>query len=174
MLLETYSKRIIMAECNPEFESLHCIADLDQNIEKVLPYLNAVLGGYEYLKNPPDVIFKANGKLITVQGKQIAVNALKTKEEAVKILEWMKKEINNAWENRNTITPSYEGLPRPNMVEILKCLPKTNCRQCGFPTCMVFATKVAEGVKGSDDCPEIQDRAGKNLDDYMDLFQFTT
>ncbi len=172
MLLETFSKKIIRAECNPEFESLHCIADLDQNIEKALPFLNAVLGGYEYLKDPPAVIFKANGKLISVQGKQIAVNALKTEEEAVKILEWMKKEINHAWENRHAITPSYEGLPRPNIVEILKCLPKTNCRQCGVPTCMVFATRVAEGIMGADDCPTIQAEAGKKLSDYMGGFRF--
>ncbi len=172
MLLETYSKRIIRAECNPEFESLHCIADLDQNIEEALPYLNAVLGGFEYLKNPPAVIFKTNGKLITVQGKQIAVNALKTEEEAVKILEWMKKEINLAWENRDTITPSCEGQPRPNIVAILKCLPKTNCMECGFPTCLVFATKVAEGVKGSKDCTTIQDQAEIKLNEYISGFKF--
>ncbi len=172
MLLETYSKKIIRAECNPGFESLHCIADLDQNVEEVLPYLNAVLGGYEYLKDPPAVIFKANGKLITVQGRQISVNALKTEQEAVKILEWMKKEINHAWGNRDTITPSYEGLPRPNLVEILKCLPRTNCRQCGSTTCMVFATMVAKGVKGTEDCPEIKSQARKNLDYYMGGFRF--
>ncbi len=172
MLLESYSKRIIRAECNPGFESLHCIADLDQNIEKALPYLNAVLGGYEYLKDPPAVIFKTNGKLITVQGKQIAVNALETEEEAVKILEWMKKEVNHAWGNRDTITPSCEGLPRPNIVEILKCLPRTNCRKCGSATCMVFATMVAKGAKTAEDCPEIKSRARKSLNDYMGGFRF--
>ncbi len=172
MLLENYSKRIIRAECSSTFESLHCIADLDQDIEKALPYLNSELGGYEYLKDPPAVIFKANGKLITVQGKQIAVNALKTEEEAVKVLEWLKKEINHAWENKDTITPSYEGQPRPNIVEILKCLPKTNCRQCGFPTCMVFATKVAAGIKAAGDCPEITATAGGKLNDYMGGFKF--
>ena len=38
---------------NPEFESLHCIAHLEQDISAVLPYLNTVLGGFEYLNNPP-------------------------------------------------------------------------------------------------------------------------
>jgi hypothetical protein len=32
----------------------------------VLPYLNAALGGFEYLKNPPTVIFHSQGRLITV------------------------------------------------------------------------------------------------------------
>ena len=74
MLLKNYSKEIFRPECNPGFESVHCIAHLDQNIEPVLPYLNAVLGGFEYLKNPSAVIFRSQGKLITVHGTKIAIN----------------------------------------------------------------------------------------------------
>jgi hypothetical protein len=55
MLLKTYRREIFRPECNPSFQSLHCIAHLDQDIEEVLPYLNSVLGGFEYLKNPPAV-----------------------------------------------------------------------------------------------------------------------
>ena len=68
MLLKSYSKEILRPECNPGFESVHCIAHLDQDISAVLPYLNAVLGGFEYLKDPPAVIFRSQGKFITVHG----------------------------------------------------------------------------------------------------------
>ncbi len=134
MLLKKYSKEIFRPECNPGFESVHCIAHLDQNIEPVLPYLNAVLGGFEYLKNPPAVIFRSQGKLITVHGTKIAINALRDDAEADKILDWLKREINETWQNRENIQPSYEGAPKPKIIEILKLLPKTNCRDCGMPT----------------------------------------
>ena len=49
MLLKSFTRKIVRAECNPSFESVHCIAHLDQDIEPVLPYLNTVLGGFEYL-----------------------------------------------------------------------------------------------------------------------------
>ena len=49
MLLKNYSKEIFRPECNPSFESVHCIAHLDENIEPVFLYLNAALGGFEYL-----------------------------------------------------------------------------------------------------------------------------
>jgi len=55
---------------------VHCIAHLEQDISGVLPYLNAVLGGFDYLKDPPAVIFRSQGKLITVHGNKIAINAL--------------------------------------------------------------------------------------------------
>ena len=145
MLLKSFRKEIVRAECNPRFESVHCIAHLDQDIEPVLPYLNAVLGGFFRYSNPPAVVFKSRGRLITVQGRKIAINALKDAAEADKILTWLQQEINDAWEKHDQIRPSDEGAPRPKVIEILKLLPnKTNCQKCGLPTCMVFATRVAE------------------------------
>jgi len=37
-----------------------------------------VLGGFEYLSDPLAVTFRVQGKLITVHGKKIAVNALQS------------------------------------------------------------------------------------------------
>ena len=171
MLLETFEKEIFRPECNPEFQSLHCIARLDQDISAVLPYLNAVMGGFEYLKDPPAVVFKVHGRLITVQGRQIALNALKDEAEADKILNWLKREINSAWKDRKNIEPSYQGTPRPKIIEILRLLPQTNCRKCGEATCMVFAARLAEGIYSAEQCPEAggQQRA---LRDYLDEFRF--
>ena len=120
MLLKSYKKEIFRPECNPSFQSLHCIAHLEQDVSEALPYLNATLGGFEYLKDPPAVTFRVHGKIITVHSRDIAVNALKDEEEADKILEWLKREINEAWEKRNEIEPRYEGAPKPKVLEILK------------------------------------------------------
>jgi ArsR family metal-binding transcriptional regulator len=88
-----------------------------------------------------------------------------------KILEWLKREINEAWEKREEIEPSYEGAPKPKVFEILKLLPKSNCKQCRQPTCMVFATMVAQGVKGSEDCPPLKKEERLKLANYMGQFQ---
>ena len=116
--------------------------------------------------------FKAHGKLITVHPREIAVNALKDELEADKILEWLKREINEAWNKRDEIEPRYEGAPKPKVFEILKLLPKTNCRECGQPTCMVFATRVAEGAKGPEDCPPLEAEAKMKLQEYMNSYKF--
>jgi len=167
MLLETYRLEIFNNECMPGAMTVQCFAHLDQDVSEVLPFLNAELGGFEYIKDPPSVTFRLHGKLLTVHGNKIAVNALKDETEARKIVEWLKREINNAWKNHDNITPRYEGLPRPQVIQILKCLPMTNCRECGESTCMVFATRVAEGVMDSDQCLALT-RDGKiALDDYM-------
>ena len=172
MLLKSYSKEIFRPACNPGFESVHCIAHLDQDISVVLPYLNAVLGGFDYLKDPPAVIFRSQGKLITVHGNKIAINALRDEAEADKILKWLKREINEAWVNRENIEPSCEVAPKPKLIEILKLLPKTNCKECGEPTCMVFAAHMAEGVKAFIDCPSLGPGNKQRLEEYMSQFKF--
>lgn len=170
MLLENYRLEIFKSKCQPDAKGVHCFAHLEEDVSQVLPYLNAVLGGFEYFNDPPAVTFRAQGKLITVHGKKIAVNALKDEAEAKKIIEWLKREINLAWENKSRIEPCYTGMPKPGIIEILKLLPKTNCRECGETTCMVFAAKVAEGAKGREDCTQIGSSEGQRLDRYMQQF----
>jgi ArsR family metal-binding transcriptional regulator len=167
MLLESYRLEIFNNECMPGAMTVQCFAHLDQDVSEALPFLNTELGGFEYIKEPPSVTFRLHGKLLTVHGNKIAVNALKDENEARKIVEWLKREINDAWEKRNNITPRFEGMPRPQVIQILKYLPKTNCRDCGEPTCMVFATRVTEGVKESNDCPSLSQSAKTELDAYM-------
>lgn len=170
MLLESYRLEIFNNTCKPDAMTVQCFAHLDQDISAALPFLNAELGGFEYITDPPSVTFKLYGKLISVYATKIAVNALKDETEARKIVEWLKREINDAWEKRDDITPRFEGMPRPQVIQILRCLPRTNCGKCNEPTCMVFATRVAEGAKGSRDCPELHPRAKGALDAYMAPF----
>ncbi len=172
MLLNGYTTEIFLPTCNSSFQSLHCIAHLDEDVGKAIPYLNAVLGGDTYIKDPPSVTFNMYGKLVTVHSRKIAVNALRDEAEARSILEWLKKEINEAWQNRDTIVPKYEGAKKAHPLEIYKLLPRSNCRACGEPTCMAFAALVATGVKGADDCSVLEDALRLKLRDYLAAFRF--
>ncbi len=172
MLLNSYTKKIFRPECNPSFESVHCVATLDEDISESLPYLNAELGGTQYYKDPPAVMFHVYGKIIKVSGREIAVNALKDEAEADKIIEWLKTEINRVWDSRDQLTPSETTPEKPKLIEILKLLPKTNCKKCGQPTCMVFAAHVMAGGRAAGDCPELPEGSLANLNRYLSNFQF--
>jgi len=172
MLLSGYTKEIFRPECNASFQSVHCRAHLNEDIAEVLPYLNAVLGGTQYFADPPAVMFHHHGRIIKVGAKEIAINALKDAEEADRILEWLKREINDAWENRDRITPCYKGREKPQIFEILKLLPKTNCKKCGLPTCMVFAAQVMEGGRGIESCPDLSAENREKLTAYLSGFEF--
>ena len=145
---------------------------MDWGVSEALPYPNTVLGGFEYLKDPPAVTFRAHGMIITVHPREIAANALKDEEVTDRIPEWLKREINEAWEKRNEIEPRYERASKTKFLEILRLLPLTNCRNSGESTCMVFAAKIAEGAKGPEDCPPLQEEKRVKLQEYMEQFQF--
>ena len=57
-------------------------------------------------------------------------------------------------------------------IQIYKLLPKTNCKECGQRTCMVFASQVAEGAKGPEDCPPVDEENSKKLTEYLSRFRF--
>lgn len=44
-------------------------------------------------------------------------------------------------------------------IEIFKHLPKTNCGDCGVPTCLAFAMKLAQGQAELASCPHVSDDA---------------
>jgi ArsR family metal-binding transcriptional regulator len=123
-----------------------------------------------YTQDPPSVTFKVHGKLITVHSQKIAIKALKDAEEAEKILGWLKEEINDTWVKRKQIKPSFQGISKPRVLEILKLLPRNNCGQCGQATCMVFSLLVADGVKGPKYCPGLSDPSRTKLQDYLEPF----
>jgi acetyl-CoA decarbonylase/synthase complex subunit gamma len=39
-------------------------------------------------------------------------------------------------------------------LQIFKLLPNTNCRKCGYPTCLAFAMKLAAGRESLEKCPD--------------------
>ncbi len=49
-------------------------------------------------------------------------------------------------------------------LEIYKHLPKTNCKECGSPTCLAFAMALASGKASLEDCPYVSDEAKEALD----------
>jgi len=49
-------------------------------------------------------------------------------------------------------------------LDIFKQLPKTNCKDCGLPTCLAFAMKVAQGQAGLDQCPHVSAEARADLE----------
>ncbi len=48
-------------------------------------------------------------------------------------------------------------------IQIMQKLPKTNCGECGFPTCLAFAMKVAAGQIEIDKCPYLDPKIKEEI-----------
>lgn len=49
-------------------------------------------------------------------------------------------------------------------LEIYKLLPQTNCKDCGYPTCLAFAMKLAAKQVKLSDCPHVSEEAKIKLE----------
>ncbi len=49
-------------------------------------------------------------------------------------------------------------------LDIYKLLAKTNCKQCGFPTCLAFAMQLAAKKTSLDQCPSVSEEARRALE----------
>ncbi|MFQ6121987.1 MAG: acetyl-CoA decarbonylase/synthase complex subunit gamma [Dehalococcoidales bacterium] len=50
-------------------------------------------------------------------------------------------------------------------IEIFKLLPKTNCGECGVPTCLAFAMNLASGKAELSACPHVSEEAKAKLEE---------
>jgi len=48
-------------------------------------------------------------------------------------------------------------------IQIYKLLPQTNCKECGFPTCLAFAMKLAAKQVELSDCPYVSEESKAQL-----------
>jgi acetyl-CoA decarbonylase/synthase complex subunit gamma len=53
----------------------------------------------------------------------------------------------------------------PTAIEFFKLLPKTNCKDCGQPTCLAFAMLLANQKAKIDDCPHVSDSSKSALEE---------
>ena len=49
-------------------------------------------------------------------------------------------------------------------LDIYKLLPKTNCKECGFPTCLAFAMQIAAKKVELTKCPHVSEEAKSSLE----------
>jgi len=140
---------------NPQAAHLRGVAHLDHDIGAILPQLNTVLRGHQYFAQPPSLTLKYQGKLMTLSSRQIAINILKDEEEAEQIIHWLITVINETWEQREAIEPTYTISHRADTVKILKLLPRTNCGDCCHPTCLALAVQINEGRQSLAACPHV-------------------
>ena len=158
MLLQNYTLRIVLSDCNPSSQKVNAIADLSEDISEVLPYLNAVLKGLQYHPDEKFLTVKRKGHVITFWSRQIAVTKLEDEEEAGEVIEELKEIVNETYANKGHIKPTYTSRHIPRPLDIFKLLPGKNCKECGEPTCMAFALKLANDETELNQCPLLSEK----------------
>ena len=159
MLIENYDLELFVPPCEPGSEIWSATARLTVDISDVLPYLNATLRGAIFNQAAQALTWKKGGRTVAFHPYEIDASNLADRDEAIKVIEGLIKQVNRTWEKRDQITPSTRMRQRPTPMGVYNLLPKTNCKQCDDPTCWTFALKLISGQKKLADCPSLFDAA---------------
>jgi len=153
-ILGFFGFHMFTPKCHPGTERLSAEAELKEDISPVFPYVNARLRAF-YNPEFPFVRFRWKEHVVTLHPHKIMVSNLENPEQAADVLKELRLFINETWQKRNEVQPSYEVRTPPPVPEIFKRLPKTNCGQCGFPSCMAFAAALSSGDAQLEGCPPL-------------------
>lgn len=157
MLIEDYEIDLRCPPCAPGSEAWFATVKVHADLSELMPYVNALVEKGEYVPAVPTVTWKEGSHGYFIRAGEIGVNNLHDKAHAERKVAELVKFLNETWERRDGITPDAASKRKPAVLDILKLLPRTNCGECGVPSCMAFANLLSVGQKTVDDCLPLLD-----------------
>jgi ArsR family metal-binding transcriptional regulator len=146
---------MVSPPCLPGAEYWRAEAHIDRDISEALPYINARFSGTQYDHKAKVLVLKREGKKYAFRPRLISVAPVADREEANRLLTGILRLVNETWYIRADLDPSYEREILPTVMELYRRLPGTNCKKCGYATCMAFAADLREGKIDISCCPGI-------------------
>ena len=154
-LIEEYEVQLVEPGCLPgaaRWGAQVCLAD---DISAVFPYLNAVLDNARYDHENKILIWGDQGQKYALRPNEIRVAQVQDPLHAWNVVSELVDKVNRVWQVRDGITPNFTERKLPAVLDIFKLLPGSNCRECGYPTCMAYAAALRQGEAEVEQCPPL-------------------
>lgn len=144
ILISDFEYNLTAPGCHPSAGAtiLHLLPRED--ILEVLPYLNAELEGAQYYHSAGVLIWKGGDPKYAFRSREITISPVAERGMAEAYCRKAVELVNSIWSRREEIEPDFSRVELPRLMDIYKKLPRTNCRECGYPTCMAFAAAYRE------------------------------
>lgn len=166
-LIEEYEIKLVEAECAPGSARYGVKVNPERDISPVFPYLNAVMNNAWYDHENQVLILREPEQAYAFRPHEIRIartgDWLQAEELATEIVE----KVNGIWQERDNITPRYTERRLPSIMDIFKLLPRNNCKECGYATCLAFAAALHTVTCQVDQCPSL---STENREKISELF----
>ena len=167
-LIADYDFQLDEAPCAPGWALYSVKIILPGDISAVFPYLNAILDDTLYDQENHILIGSENDRRYAYRSNEIRVAGVADYAQARQVAGEVVDEVNRVWQERGNITPSFAERKLPMVIDIYRILPKTNCKQCGYATCLAYADDLRNGIAQLEQClplsePERAENRGQIL-----------
>lgn len=126
---------------------------LEVDISGLFPYINAHIKSAKLLNTPRHIQFRLTGKQYTVYPMEVLSAPFKDRDEAHRFANHLIDFLNEINLNKDSITPDFREYQPVSVMDLFKLLPKTNCKECGYSTCLAFAGALRIGEVAPNKCP---------------------
>jgi len=160
---------IIGVERNPLLPCRGIVAKFDSEIGEVIPVLFIRnVGRSSYIESENILTIKVHGRLMTFYPDgRVAMNQIWDERVVKELMDDLMKEVNDAYEELlEEGPPTAEEVRRAlslSWKDVYELLPKTNCGECGYETCLSFAVDVLRGDAKLSECTPLK-RMGEKAD----------
>lgn len=155
-LIDKYEVSISVPACTPGGSRWGALAELEGDISAVLPYLNAVWDGCRYDRANRVLLRDDGDQKYALRPGEIRVASVRDLADARRIIGEVVTEVNRIWRERDGITPDDSEKEFPSALTLYKLLPGTNCKLCGYATCLAFAADLSRGKARPEQCPPLR------------------
>lgn len=129
---------------------------LDADVSHLFPFINTVIEDALYYDNPRYITFSLDGYRCALHPQDVAAAFFEDKKEGIRFAERLIDFLNDLHSRKDSLKPNHEMFKPIPAFDIIKILPGTNCRKCGFLTCTAFAVALSKGKTVPEQCPEFE------------------
>lgn len=128
---------------------------LSEDISPVFPYLNALLDDAYYDHENKVLIGSVERHRYAFRSNEIMLAGVNEVAQVPGVVREAITLVNRVWREKENIKPNFSERTLPTAIDIYRFLPKTNCRQCGCATCLVFASELRAASCQLEQCPSL-------------------
>ena len=136
---------------------------LDEDVSPLFPYINATVQGARFYDNPDNIQFEIDDVRCTLYPNDVMAVAFENQDQALQFAQRLIDFLNHLYLEKDSIKPNYKKYKPISAFEFFKLLPQTNCKKCGFLTCMAFAGALSQRQTTPDKCPDFSDPIAENV-----------
>lgn len=126
---------------------------LGVDVSSLAPYISAITPKAVYCETPDCIKFLLGDICCMICEDRGAAAAFTDRGQALDFMEHLLAFLNDIYRRRDSIEPNYRTYRPGPVLDIFRLLPRTNCGQCGFATCMAFAAALGRGKATPQLCP---------------------
>ncbi len=135
--------------------SVMAMFQFEDDISFLFPYINAVAQKAELYDTPALIRFVYKDVYCVVYPERCIASPFSDREEAKKFRESLVEYLNGILQKKDEIIPKFKVFKKIAVTDILRLLPKTNCKKCGFQSCVAFAAMLSKQQVQPAACPHI-------------------